>query len=460
MPRQRSVAPSAIVLALCLAHEARGAAPPIVKGPYLQQLGSTQVEIRLEVDPPAAVVIEASPAQDKAKPITVSDEARPFHSVLVQGLTPLTQYNYVATVLGAKSGGTFTTAPPADGHVPFTFLIYGDNRSDDTAHAVVARALSQARSDFLVHTGDFVENGSNAAEWQTFFDIEEPLLRDRCVFTCVGNHELLEAQGVTFVRYFGPGESSADDGGKASQKLFGSMRWENARFIFLNGMDAWSTGTEKQWLESELRMADAEEGLTWRFVVVHYGPWSSGPHGSNRRLLDAGLPAILRAHKVDLVLSGHDHIYERGEQDGLRYVVSGGGGAPLYRQISPRAGTEKVEPTYHFIEATVTDDAVKLVAKRIDGSILDRCGFTKASGWDCAPNPAAPSSGDSGDGGGGPQVDRPAAADATPPASASKCGCSLVGQGRGSHFGAPLAILSLLGRRRARRTKSLKALPS
>jgi hypothetical protein len=228
------------------------------------------------------------------------------------------------------------------------------------------------------------------------------------------------------------------------------MRWENARFIFLNGMDAWSTGIEKEWLESELRKADAEPGLIWRFVVVHYGPWSSGPHGSNRRLIEAGLPAMLRSHKVDLLLSGHDHIYERGEAEGVRYVVSGGGGAPLYRQISPLRSTRKVEPTYHFIEATVSDDTVKLVAKRIDGSILDRCGFTKASGWDCDREASPPLSAAVESSTKPPPVASPTP---PPPREASKCGCTLVGLDRKSYLGLVLAVLTVLVRR-ARRAKA------
>jgi hypothetical protein len=425
-----------------------GGAVQVTKGPYLQELGPTGVAVRMELSAAAVAAVVATPVDSKEPPVTVRDEARAFHTIRLDGFTPLTRYRYLATAPGAQVGGTFTTAPGPDSVAGFSFLIYGDDRSDDVSHAAVVRALRDAPSDFLVHTGDFVEDGSHPSEWQTFFDIEEPLLRERCVFACVGNHELLEAQGTSFLRYFGPSPSASEDAGDSPPKLYGSVRWGDTRFFMLNGMDAWTTSSEKEWLEDELRKADHEPGLAWRFVVVHFGPWSSGPHGPNRKLLDAGIPAMLRAHGVDLVLSGHDHIFERGEDNGIRYIVSGGGGAPLYRNVSPLPSTIKVEPTYHFIEATVTDRTVSLVAKRLDGSILDRACFGHTPGWDCSPKPAVAE-----------RLAPTAAAEESraPSVAASKCGCREAGSAapRGGAILLLLALLGLLGARRASRERGL-----
>jgi MYXO-CTERM domain-containing protein len=124
-------------------------------------------------------------------------------------------------------------------------------------------------------------------------------------------------------------------------------------------------------------------------------------------------------------------------------VVSGGGGAPLYRVKAPLASTRKVESTYHFIVADVTADAVKLVARRADGSVMDTCGFGHAPGWDCdakvdATATAAPP--------------RPAAADAPAAAQASRCGCGATGVTRSTAPFAGMLALGLLAlRRRARR---------
>jgi hypothetical protein len=95
------------------------------------------------------------------------------------------------------------------------------------------------------------------------------------------------------------------------------------------------------------------------------------------------VPELLAAHKVDLLLAGHDHIYERGDAGAIKYIVSGGGGAPLYRITSDLATTRKAEATYHFVELRATDDALRIVAHRLDGTVLERCGFGKDAPWDC-----------------------------------------------------------------------------
>jgi hypothetical protein len=157
-------------------------------------------------------------------------------------------------------------------------------------------------------------------------------------------------------------------------------------------------------------------------------------------------PAMFARHHVDVVLSGHDHIYERGDAKGVRYVVSGGGGAPLYPQEKALLSTRKFESTFHFVETTVTPDAVKMVVHRSDGSILERCGFGKAPGWDCdAPANPASSSGSSSPGASAPSDEKPA----------SRCGCTVPGAPAGS-FGllaglAAVPLTTLFRRRRRAR---------
>jgi 3',5'-cyclic AMP phosphodiesterase CpdA len=421
-----------------------GAGPTrMVKGPYLTGLSPTGIDVRfeLDVDGPAAVEVVKEGAPPGQATHTFTDHGalpgeRTLHEVHVTGLDPGARYAYLVRAGGAVLGnGHLTTAPdpaalagagPGPGAgAPLHFIVYGDNRSDPSAHAAVVRALAQTPFDFLVNTGDIVEDGGSAQDWQTFFEVEEPILRDHALLLCIGNHELYDdAAGANFARYFGFSSSGVGAGGDAPGP-YGTMRFGNARFFFLNAMDDFGSGPERAWLERALASADSESGLTWRIAVVHHGPWSSGPHGPNKRLVEARIPELLALHKVDLVLSGHDHIYERGDSGSMKYVISGGGGAPLYRVPEPIGFSRRAEPTYHFVDFTVTRDAVRLVATRVDGSILDKCGFAKDGPWDCDPPPAgAPATGAAlraggavgspGDGGGRPS-------------GKSSCGCSAVG---------------------------------
>jgi 3',5'-cyclic AMP phosphodiesterase CpdA len=68
----------------------------------------------------------------------------------------------------------------------------------------------------------------------------------------------------------------------------------------------------------------------WQIVVLHHPAWTCGAYRSNAAVVDRWVP-LFQQHGVDLVLSGHDHNYQRfAEWHGVRYVVHGGGGAHLY----------------------------------------------------------------------------------------------------------------------------------
>lgn len=335
---------------------------PIRVGPYLHDLGATHVEVRAAVDPPGPFEVTLRKAgADGSAPRVFSSKPAAMHVVPIDGLEPRTRYEYVATSGKARVEGALVTAPPDDDRTPFVALAYGDNRTDDHAHELVVRAMLDAPSDLLLHTGDFVDDSSRELQWKQFFDIEAPLLRDRCLFTTIGNHEWLD-DGRSYRGWFGPNNATA--------------RWQFVRFYFVDAQDA----SAKSWLVPELEKHHGEPGVAWRVVVLHQGPWSSGPHGPNPQVTTSTIDAW-RAHGVDLVLSGHDHIYERGFANGIRYVVTGGGGAPPYTIEDRMRGTRKAEATRHFVRLELATDRVKLAARRADGSIIEEVSFDVSGGW-------------------------------------------------------------------------------
>lgn len=431
---------AAILLGTVWAERAEAAG--VTKGPWIQKVGPTSAVIRVEVDPPAAVTLElgigAAGTDAGGVRVLQSKEPRALHSIVVDKLEPATRYAFTVRSPAGEKFGALTTAPKEDSAAPFRFLLYGDNRTDDAAHAAVVRAMATAGADFLVNTGDFVSTGASPADWQTFFDIEAPLLRDRCLFSCVGNHELVDGAGLEYVRYFGPSDLPAS-ATLTPDQLNGTFRWSNARFFLLNGMVSYKSGTSRAWLEKALGDSDNEPGLVWRIVVTHHAPWSSGPHGDNRYFEEAGIPQLLRAHKIDMVLGGHDHIYERGFADGTAYMISGGGGAPVYKIKSKGPYSRRSESVRHFVEASVSAVAIQFAATRPDGSIIERCGLRKGEGWDCDAPKAASSAGATSGGG----AATPSSSDASPSASRSKCGCIAAGLPDPSAKG--LAGASMLG---------------
>ena len=433
------------VASLALTGAARADAPAkLTKGPYLQALGSTSVEIRAELDAPAPVVVRINELSDAGAPRAIRDDAQAtMHVVRIDGLQPQTHYGYTLAIGSAppapSGAGELTTAPPLDSKAPFSFLLYGDNRTDVASHTAIVRAMLQSPTDFVINTGDLVQDGASDANWQSFFDVEAPLIRSRNVFSCVGNHEITDGAGANYLRYMGPTYDAHGAGEKP--KLYGSFRWAYARFFLLDAMEAFDSGPERAWLDDELSRADTEDGLAWRIVVMHHSPWSAGPHGGNPRALRAGIPELFAAHHIDLVIAGHDHIYERGFASGIRYLISGGGGAPLYEIEHRLLSTRKVESVHHIVEVSAERDAIRLVTKRDDGSVLERCGMKKGTeGWDCDPAPALPLKSDP--------------APIAPSRASAKCSCSAAGAPADAPLAPTLALaLGVLAACRPRRKR-------
>ncbi len=417
-------------------------AAPFSKGPYLQSLGKSGVTVKVELEAPAKASLEVYAAGTERRVVEInSPEANAFHVLRAGSLTPGTTYDYRVTSGAEKSSiGHFTTAPSGD--TPFRFLVYGDSRSDHAAHAAIVRGLLAAPGDFLLNTGDMVLAGKDPADWKAFFNIEATLLRDRCVFACVGNHELSRgdpAGEVAFLRYF----SGADENGERT-RLYGSFRWSNTRFFLLNAMDTW-TGEERDWLHEELDRAMFEPGLVHRVAVLHHGPFSSGPHGGNPALARAGITTLLASGKVDLVLAGHDHVYERGDGEGLKYVISGGAGAPVYEHKLSAPQTIAFESVHHFIEAAIDGPSVKIVARRVNGSVIESCGFQGAGPWACDKAPATPPAA---------VVPEPSSSSSPSPEGMTRrsCGCSVPGDQdvAAAPLAAAMGLLALLASRRHR----------
>ena len=267
---------------------------------------------------------------------------------------------------------------------------------------------SPSPSSFLVNTGDFVENGGSAAQWQTFFDIEAPLTRERPIFSCVGNHELVDGAGIEYVRYFGPAElpkAVVAPGARRSpgvplhdaapaplslDQLSGTFRWSNARFFCVNGMVSYTSGATRAWLEKVLarlrqraRPRVAHRRRASRAVVERTARRQHAASTTRTSRSSCARTRSISSSPVTITSTS------AGVADGLSYLVSGGGGAPVYRVKKAGPTSRRYESVRHFIEASVSAVAIQFVATRPDGSTIERCALRKSDGWDCDGDKAA-----------------------------------------------------------------------
>jgi 3',5'-cyclic AMP phosphodiesterase CpdA len=245
----------------------------------------------------------------------------------------------------------------------FTFAVYGDCRTNHKVHSRVVAAIAAARPAFVINTGDLVEHGRRPHEWDNFFKIIAPL-RDAQIpfYPARGNHDKGGEQNW---------ETKFNVPNGSGSKLYYSFDHGNAHFIALDTETSLKPNTAQyQWLEKDLAATPAQHV----FVYSHLPPYSIGLHGSNKGVRQTLCP-LLEKHKkkVRVVFNGHDHLYYRTERNGILYVVTGGGGAPLYQtwHVDEAQKGDAHRVFHHYLLVTVNGVEVTGKAFDLDGKERD-----------------------------------------------------------------------------------------
>lgn len=178
-------------------------------------------------------------------------------------------------------------------------------RLDATADAM-ARIEDGDEFDVLLLLGDNVYPSGDPAELpHTVFEPFADVLDDGTdLFAVLGNHD--EPHGDAQLEALGmPGRWWAEERGD----------------VLLVGLDSNQVDNREQLAFLEETLDDSP--ATWKIVALHHPPYSAGYHGSDEAAREAFSPLFER-YGVQLVLSGHDHDYQRSKViNGVTYVVTG-----------------------------------------------------------------------------------------------------------------------------------------
>lgn len=224
------------------------------------------------------------------------------------------------TVVSSTTGPSTTAARPAtadSGH--FSFVVIGDyGTGADSERRVAARVeqwVVEHDATALLTTGDNIYPDGDprrfGAAWHQPYGWVAK--RDVRVLASLGNHD-------------------HTDGGVPVMRLLGMpARWYRATVgaVEVLALDANRPHDEGQleWLRDRLARSDSR----WTVALFHQPAYSCSLHDSTPAVVANWVP-LFEEHGVDLVLAGHDHNYQRfAPRRGVTYVVTGAGGAPLYR---------------------------------------------------------------------------------------------------------------------------------
>jgi hypothetical protein len=209
--------------------------------------------------------------------------------------------------------------------------------------------------------GDNMYGGESERDFQKKFETPYKPVLDKGIkfYASLGNHD------STNQKMYKPFNMSGE-------RYYTFKPKEGIRFFALdsNYMDR----TQLQWLEKEL----AASGSDWKIVYFHHPIYSSGGrHGSDTALRDQLEPLFLK-YGVDIVLSGHEHFYERLKpQKGIHYFISGGAGKVRRGDVGGEFTEKAFDQGFHFMLMEIDGDKLHFQvisdqAKTVDSGIITR----------------------------------------------------------------------------------------
>lgn len=259
------------------------------------------------------------------------------------------------SLVAAVTAAALATVPASDDGPRTRYLVKGDWGLATREQADVTRAMCDVADErhvtAVITTGDNFSAPDGVATDDNFTRPERCLAEIGIPYRAAwGNHDP-------------PGSATADVLG--ADERFYTFADGSARVVIL---DANSPEDPAQAVFLEETLAGAKEPV--RIVAFHQPARTSGLHSPGDAQQRIWEP-IMRRHGVALVLQGHNHLYERIDADGLTYVTTGGGGAPLNPCVRRTEGLEACRLAHHFLELDVLPWRVGLRAISSRGEVLD-----------------------------------------------------------------------------------------
>jgi 3',5'-cyclic AMP phosphodiesterase CpdA len=283
-----------------------------------------------------------------------------FVALLVGGLLYGDQAIRFVTHLKGSPKSTVAYEPfPPGGEPRYRLAVLGDvgeagSRLAATADAVATLSATDPYDALLLLGDNVYPTGDPARLDETVFQPFAPLLEgDTRLLAIVGNHDVMAGHGDAQMRALGmPGR-------------WWAQTW--ADDLLVVGLDSNDAGNSKQraFLEQTLAASTAR----WKIVALHHPPYSAGYQGSSKDVRAAFSPLFER-YGVQLVLSGHEHDYQRSDPiDGVVYVVSGG--VARTRRTGEADFTAVSFSWHHFVDLSVFDDHLLVRAVNEDRRVAD-----------------------------------------------------------------------------------------
>jgi hypothetical protein len=309
--------------------------PTIVKGPYLQIVTSNSTTVRWETSSATDSQVMYGTNASSLSSVMSNSTSLTSHIIQLTGLNPYTKYYYSigssTVVLQGDTNNYFMTAPIPGTAGNYRFWVTGDCGNASTNQTNCKNQYKTYNGNgitngWLLLGDNAYSNGTNSEFNAEFFSIyQNDVMKKIPLWPTPGNHDYNNgAATATTVPYFSifSTPTNGEAGGVASgNPAYYSYDYGNIHFISLDSYGTTgsslkmydTTGAQATWVKQDL----AANTKKWTIAYWHHPPYTMGSHNSDTEgdlvSIRQNFIRILERNKVDLILCGHSHDYERSK---------------------------------------------------------------------------------------------------------------------------------------------------
>jgi hypothetical protein len=241
---------------------------------------------------------------------------------------------------------------------PIRFAILGDSRDGKKVYTQLIQNILDRKPHFIIHLGDMISRPSEK-EWEEFLEISKAI--DIPFFPVIGNHEVggtPRGEEIYRKQFILP-----------EGKTYYAFQTGGALFVILDSEKGKRKIMDEQW--SWLKDILSSSDMPLKMAFIHcplFPPVDSlklGKAMDKDPLARDDLHQLFVKTKVKAVFQGDDHRYNRMVKDQILYIITGGGGAPIYA-LKDRGGY------FHYVWVSIQKGKVESEVVDLDGQIQDR----------------------------------------------------------------------------------------
>lgn len=235
--------------------------------------------------------------------------------------------------------------------------IYSDTRSQNPPHRAIVKRIIDINPHTVFHIGDMVNDGDKEKDWEKFFGITKEMRKNTNFYPALGGHDK-HAQ-----IYF-------DNFDLPNNERWYSVKINEINFIILeSNYDLNPESEQYKWLKSELEKNKNKHKFT--IILYHETLFSTGKHPEDRHGNKKYLIPLFEENNVDIVFTSENHGYERSKVNNIYYIVTAGGGAPLYDKARESLHSQVFAKKFNFVTLDIKDNKLEIKVWDLGDEVID-----------------------------------------------------------------------------------------